>query len=98
MGNNIQEELINSCNRSLQENQESNNDLDSREVNNNEEMPDSGQMLMIPTIDNTNDLVSTTTESEAIITLANQSDLYSNPHQEEVKQDTEKTLQRYIYI
>ena len=59
-------------------------------------MPNSDQMLLIPTLNNTNDLVSTTTESEAIISLANQSDLYSNPHQEEVKPDTEKTLQRYI--
>ena len=80
----------------IEDNQESNDDLDSREVNNNEVMPNSCQMLMIPTLDNTNDLVSTTTESEAIIKLVNQSDLYSNLHQEEVKPDTEKTLQRYI--
>ena len=59
-------------------------------------MPNSGQMLMIPTLDNANDLVSTTTESEAIVTLGNQSDLYSDPHKEKVKPDTVKTLQRYI--
>ena len=91
-----QEQLMTSHNRSTLQNKESIGDVEQRELIQNNEMPNSGQMLMIPTLDNANDMVSTTTESEAIITLANQSDLYSNPHQEEVKPDTEKTLQRYI--
>ena len=96
-GDNLsQEQLMTSQNRSTLQNKESIGDVEQRELIQNNEMPNSGHMLMIPTLDNANDMVSTTTESEAIITLANQSDLYSNLHQEEVKPDTEKTLQRYI--
>ena len=93
---NIEEENNLPLQNDLRDNNNSIQCNDSNEVLVNHEMPNGGQMLMIPTLDNTNDVVSTTTESEAIITLANQSDLYSNPNKEEVKPDTEKTLQRYI--
>ena len=42
------------------------------------------------------EVVSTTTESDVIISLGNQNEYYLNHEQEVVKKDTEKTLQTYI--
>ena len=55
------EQLMTSHNRSTLQNKESIGDVEQRELIQNNEMPNSGQMLMIPTLDNANDMVSTTT-------------------------------------